>query len=200
MAPTQRLDVVPATRGKGWRVAAGERVSVVDVEGCQVVDLFAFCAADPTEHLSASHTRVTLKRMFPAVGESFVTDRRRPILTLLEDTSPGHHDMLVAACDRRRYELLGHPDHRSCADNLAEALAALGAESRLVPQPVNLFSRIPITADGDLDFRPAATRPGDRIVFRAERDILLVGSSCPMDLNPISGGRPTSFGVEILGD
>lgn len=199
MAPTDGLEIVPATRGKGWRVAAGERVAVVDVEGCQVVDLFAFCAADPAEHLSAGHTRVTLKRMFPAVGETFVTDRRRPILRLLEDTSPGHHDMLIAACDRRRYELVGHPDHWSCADNLAEALSALGIEMRFVPQPVNLFSHIPITPDGDLDFRPAATRPGDRIVFRAERDVLLVASSCPMDLNPISGGRPTSFGVEITG-
>ena len=199
MAPTDGLEVVPATRGKGWRVAAGERVAVVDVEGGQVVDLFAFCAEDPVEHLSASHTRVTLERMFPAVGESFLTDRRRPILRLVEDTSPGHHDMLVAACDKRRYELLGHPDHRNCADNLADALSALGVEVPLVPQPVNLFSRIPITADGDLDFRPAATRPGDRIVFRAERDVLLVGSSCPQDLNPISGGRPTAFGVEITG-
>ncbi|MCE2531075.1 MAG: urea carboxylase-associated family protein [Acidimicrobiia bacterium] len=197
MAPTDGLDIVPATRGKGWLVAAGQRVAVVDVEGCQVVDLFAFCAADPTEHLSAGHTRVTRRRMFPGVGEAFVTDRRRPILTLLEDTSPGYHDMLVAACDRRRYELLGHPDHRNCADNLAEALSTLGVDLNLVPQPVNLFSRIPITPAGDLDFQPAATRPGDRIVFRAERDILLVGSSCPMDLNPISGGRPTAFGVEI---
>ena len=132
-----------------------------------MVDLFAFCAEDPAEHLSASHTRVTLERMFPAIGESFLTDRRRPILRLVEDTSPGHHDMLVAACDKRRYELLGHPDHRNCADNLADALSALGVEVPLVPQPVNLFSRIPITADGDLDFRPAATRRSHRVPGRA---------------------------------
>ena len=199
MAPTDGLEIVPATCGKGWQVAAGERVAVTDVEGGQVVDLFAFCAEDPAEHLSASHTRVTLERMFPAIGEAFVTDRRRPILTLLEDTSPGYHDMLVAACDRRRYELLGHPNHRNCADNLVEALSSLGVVMRLVPQPVNLFSRIPITAGGDLDLRPAATRPGDRIVFRAEHDVLLIGSSCPQDLNPISGGRPTAFGVEVTG-
>ena len=199
MAPTDGLEIVPATRGKGWQVAAGERVAVTDDEGGQVVDLFAFCAEDPAEHLSASHTRVTLERMFPAIGEAFVTDRRRPILTLLEDTSPGYHDMLVAACDRRRYELLGHPNHRNCADNLADALSSLGVVMRFVPQPVNLFSRIPITAGGDLDLRPAATRPGDRIVFRAEHDVLLIGSSCPQDLNPISGGRPTAFGVEVTG-
>ena len=28
MAPTDGLEVVPATRGKGWRVAAGERVAL----------------------------------------------------------------------------------------------------------------------------------------------------------------------------
>ena len=42
-----------------------------------------------------------------AVGDVFVTNQRRPILTLLEDTSPGVHDTLMSACDRYRYDLLG---------------------------------------------------------------------------------------------
>ena len=41
---------VPAREGRGARVAAGGRFRVVDPEGGQVGDLFAFCADDVSEY------------------------------------------------------------------------------------------------------------------------------------------------------
>ena len=32
-------------------------------------------------------------------GDKMITNRRRPILTLIADTSPGRHDTLIAPCD-----------------------------------------------------------------------------------------------------
>ena len=98
--------VVPAGGGLAVWVRHGEHLRIVDVEGGQVGDLFAFAAADPGEYLSASHTRTSTSRLFPRVGEQFMTNRRRPILTLVADTSPGVHDMLIAACDPERYRML----------------------------------------------------------------------------------------------
>ena len=43
-------------------------------------------------------------------GDFLVTNRRRAILYFAEDTSPGIHDTLMAACDVYRYGLL------NCAD------------------------------------------------------------------------------------
>jgi uncharacterized protein YcgI (DUF1989 family) len=57
--------VVPAGAGRAVRVREGERVRVVDVEGGQVGDVFAFVVQDPGEHLSASHTRTSTGRLFP---------------------------------------------------------------------------------------------------------------------------------------
>ncbi|MFI7708432.1 urea carboxylase-associated family protein [Nonomuraea sp. NPDC049480] len=133
--------IVPAREGRAVRVTAGQRVSVVDLEGGQVGDVFAFVpAATLTEHLSAAHTRAHANRLFPAVGQQFVTDRRRPILTLIADTSPGWHDMLIPACDQARYAALGAKNgHASCADNLDRALTALGLSVPFTPQPVNVF-------------------------------------------------------------
>ena len=37
-------------------------------------------------------------------GDVMVTSRRKPILTVIEDTGPGVHDTLVAACDHHLYE------------------------------------------------------------------------------------------------
>ena len=62
------------------------------------------------------HSRVAIGGIFPKPGDTMVTGKRRPILTLVEDSSPGIHDTLIAACDRYRYELLGVPDHDNCAD------------------------------------------------------------------------------------
>ncbi|GLW12962.1 hypothetical protein Misp01_80900 [Microtetraspora sp. NBRC 13810] len=189
---------MPAREARAVRVPAGRRVSVVDVEGGQVGDLFAFAAADPAEHLSAAHTRASTGRLFPAIGEEFVTDRRRPILGLVADTSPGAHDMLIAACDPARYALLGaERPHRSCAENLRESLAGLGLAVPVTPQPVNVFMRIPVAGDGRLSWLPAVSQPGDSITFEALMDCLLVVSACPQDLVQINGGDPTPLAIDL---
>lgn len=190
---------VPASEGRAVTVRAGQRVRVVDIEGGQVGDVFAFAADDPTEYLSASHTRTHVSRLFPHVGEAFVTDRRRSILTLAADTSPGAHDMLIAACDPERYLALGaDAEHASCAGNLRTALSQLRLRTDVIPQPVNVFMRIPVDASGDLRWLAAASRAGDAITFAAEMDCVVVVSACPQDLNAINGDRPTALEIEIL--
>jgi uncharacterized protein len=190
--------VVPAGAGRAVRVRRGERVRVIDVEGGQVGDVFAFVAQDPGEYLSASHTRTSTSRLFPLVGEQFVTTRRRPILTLVGDTSPGVHDMLIAACDPARYRALGLiEEHASCADNLRSAAAQIGLTIDSVPQPVNVFMNIPVGANGELEWLAATSRPGDAVTFEAAMDCAVVVSACPMDLNSINGERPTSLAIEI---
>jgi uncharacterized protein len=189
--------VVPAGAGRAVALRAGQLVRVVDIEGGQVGDVFAFAADDPAEHLSASHTRTHTSRLVPRIGEVFVTNRRRPILTLVADTSPGAHDMLIAACDPERYQALGAPEHASCASNLRTALAQLGLHTDVIPQPVNVFMCIPVGASGDLSWLPAASRPGDAITFAAAMDCVFVVSACPQDLNAINGERPTAMEIEI---
>ncbi len=98
---------IPAREGRGVQVAAGTRFRVIDLQGGQVGDLFAFCADDPAEFASAEHIRVYVNRLFPRPGEYFVTNKRRPILFFEADNSPGVHDLLCAACDPSRYQGLG---------------------------------------------------------------------------------------------
>ena len=108
--------LVPPGEGRGLEVAAGTTFRVVDIEGGQVGDLFAFTAADVHEYASAAHTRPSNGRLFPRPGQTVLTNLRQPILELVEDNSPGHHDTLYAACDPARYHLLGvDGPHRSCA-------------------------------------------------------------------------------------
>ncbi len=188
---------IPAREGRAFRVAAGESFRVIDPEGQQVADLFCFLAGDVSEYLSAEHTRVALGRLFPRVGESFTTNLRRPVLTLVADDSPGVHDMLCAACSPSRYVLLGVSGwHASCEENLQRAMAELGHSDIEIPQPVNIFENNPILPGGGLGTEPAPTSPGDSVTLRAELDVIVVVTACPQDVTPLCGGLPTAIDIE----
>jgi uncharacterized protein YcgI (DUF1989 family) len=192
---------IPARRGKAIRVEAGQRVRVINTHGQQVVDTWAFLASDQREFMSMEHSRVAIGRIIPAVGDALVTNRRRPIMTLLEDTSGGIHDTLFAACDRWRYETLGCRDyHDNCTDNLAAALAEIGLEAPETPAPLNLFMNIPVIDGNRVEIRPPVSTPGSYVTLRAELDCVLAFSTCPQDIVPINGLalRPTEAHVEVL--
>lgn len=192
---------MPARSGVAVRVRRGQQICVSDPDGAQVGDLFVFVdegRRELREHLSAAHTRGHTSRLFPEVGEEFVTQDRRPVLRLVGDDSPGHHDMLIPACDPERYRLLGAPGHASCAANLAAALSDLGLRSDVVPQPVNVFMNIPVQAGGELRWLSAQSSPGDAVTFASLADVVVVLSACPQDLVDINSGTPTGLRLDVL--
>ena len=185
-----QLQVIPARTGKAVRLAPGRHVKIINPHGTQVVDMWAFNAQDLTEVMSMHHTHSCLRKLVPAPGEPFYTYKRRPILTLVEDTSAGVHDTVLPACDTYRYIWDGYAGyHPSCGDNLAAALTELGyTPPAITPQPFNLFMNCPIGADGRISYLPPVTKPGDYAVFRAEMECVLAMSACPYDLDlPING-------------
>jgi hypothetical protein len=192
---------IPARRGKAMRVRKNQTVKVVNTRGQQVVDTWAFNADDMREFMSMEHSRVAIGRIIPRIGDTFVTNRRRPILTLTEDTSGGIHDTLFAACDRWRYETLGCAEyHDNCADNLAAGLAALGLQPPEIPAPLNLFMNIPVIDGNRVEVRPPVSTPGSHVSLRAEMDCIVTFSACPQDLLPINGlaMQPTEAHFEVL--
>lgn len=174
----------------------------------------ANAAASAPEYMSMCHCRASLLKVTPAVGDVMVSQKRHPILKLLEDTSPGVHDTLIAACDRWRYSELGVSGyHESCTDNFWDALHSLStSEPELkdlteklggrVPDPFNLFMNIPITADGEgarrgVSFEAPVTREGDHVVLQALRDVVVVMSACPQDVLTINGKNPVDAHFEV---
>src|ERR1700731_983263 len=146
---------IPARQGKAVRLRRGQKARVVNTKGQQVVDTWAFNADDMREFMSMEHSRVAIGRIIPGIGDALVTNRRRPILTLVEDTSGGIHDTLFAACDRWRYEVLGYSGyHDNCTDNLADGLKELGLAPPETPSPLNLFMNIPVTREYGVSFEP----------------------------------------------
>ena len=192
---------IPARSGKAARVKKGQTVKVINTHGEQVVDAWAFNANDLNEFMSMEHTRTALVSIFPKAGDHLYTNKRAAILTITEDTTPGIHDTLMAACDRYRYSLLGCTEyHDNCTDNLHACMKELGVEAPEVPSPLNLFMNIPVLEGGRLDFCEPVTKPGDYIAMRAEMDCIVAFSACPQDLLPINGkdATPTEAHFAIL--
>jgi uncharacterized protein YcgI (DUF1989 family) len=192
---------IPARQGKAARVRKGQQIKIINSHGQQVVDTWAFNAEDLGEFMSMEHSRVALGHIIPAVGDRLVTNRRRPILTLVEDTSGGIHDTLFAACDRWRYEQLGCTEyHDNCTDNLAAGLAGLDLTPPETPAPLNLFMNIPVIDGNRVEVHPPVSTPGSYVTLRAEMDCIVPFSACPQDMLPINGlaMRPTEAHFEIL--
>ena len=172
------LRTIPARSGKAAFARKGQKVRVVNTHGQQVVDTWAFARRDLREFMSMEHTRATLTKMIPEVGDALYSNRRRAILTLVEDTSPGVHDTLLAACDDYRYGLLGCTEyHDNCTDNLAAALYELGLTPPETPCPLNLFMNIPWEDGGGLSFDAPVTK--NRATMCCSRPISMSSSPSP---------------------
>jgi len=193
---------VPGYEGRAARVPAGASLTITDLEGCQIGDLFVLAAVDPAEYLSPAITRLVNFTPFPRPGESFYSNRRRALLTLVADHSPGSHDMTFAPCDREIYRGLGAgDDHPNCRDNFFRAIAEFGLRPSNPPDPINVFQNTPLDAAGNYVIGVTRTRPGDSVQFRAECDLVVVLTACSVDIPFVgvqpNGGRSTPLRLDI---
>jgi uncharacterized protein YcgI (DUF1989 family) len=190
-----------ACTGKALRLGEGQQIRIVNTHGGQVVDTWAFAAGGMDEFMSMEHSRVHMGRVNPVAGSVLLTNRRRPILTLVEDTSGGVHDTLLAACDVHRYRMLGAQGyHRNCTDNLREALAGLGLTPPGTPSPLNLFQNSSIKPGGELVIEPPVAPRGAHVTLKAEMDLVIVFSACPQDMAPTNGAdmMPKDAELQLL--
>ena len=189
---------IPGAHAKAFTLKQGSQIRIINLEGSQVVDAWAFCTAHKDEFMSTEHTRSCLEKLIPTVADALYSNRRRPILRIIEDTSPGVHDLLLSACDIDRYRLLGVDDyHRNCADNLIEALAELDVIPPEIPSPFNIFENVSIGAGGALSIQPPVVEAGQSISLIAEFEIILVLSCCPMDIALTNGPDRRSKPVRV---
>jgi len=188
---------IPGSYARAFEVKKGQLLQIIDVEGQQVADFFAFHKADPEEKLSPPHTRTSLLSLSVKVGDKFRSSLRNPMFEVVEDTAKSI-DLLIAACDERRYLVdYGVENHRSCVANLEEVLKPYGITRNMFPEPFNIFQKTKIEPDGKLIQQPCPTKAGDYMVLKTLMDVIAAVSACPMDLNPIGGSKVTDILIRI---
>ena len=203
--------VMPPKTGLALTVTTGQVLRVTDLEGKQVVDMALFNKANPREKLSTSYSRT---RYIPKPGAEYVPRDRltegdtlmsticRPMMTILKETPEikGVHDTHNRMCNRYLYDSYGVGPRDGCHENIANAVAPYGLLPEDVPDTMDLF----------MDYHhdcarqrwvigEPVTKPGDYIEFRAEMDLIVGLSNCPLDvLAPCNGYNCTPVKISVF--
>jgi len=188
---------IPPQSGGGMTIQRGQRLKVVNVQGKQVGDLFAFVMDSHDESLSPGHTRSKLRRLYPELGKPLYSNKRDPLLLIEEDTV-GVHDLLAPACDTYFYREQGMENHPNCRGNLIATLKEFAFTPEAIPDPVNLFQNTPIIdLEGHSEVRESLAKPGDYVLFQALKDLLVIVTACSVDWPPLNGDKPSDLMLEL---
>ena len=193
--------VLPAGHGKAVRLKATHRLKLTNLYGTQAIDFWAFVERDRYEFTSMDNFRSFHSTVHITKDTPLVSTRRRPLVTIVEDTSAGKHDTLLCACNADIYRQLGvEGHHRSCADNMHEALGEFGIKMPFTPAPANFFMCVAVRPDGSLDRLLPTSKPGSHVLLQAEDDVVMVFSCCPQDITTINGEdrTPRNCQIDIL--
>ena len=192
-----KRELVAAATGVGLRLARGQQLRIIDLEGGQTGDLVAF-SQDGSERISNGRSFDYNGKIYLSTGDVLWSDRSSPMLTIVED-DVGRHDFLYASCSLEMYRIqYGVTDHANCHSNLLAALRGLGIVPDSLPIAFNFFMNVEVGPDGRLKILEPKCRAGSSMVLRAEMDLAIALSACPA--STCNGGappRPLAF--EIAG-
>ena len=175
------------------------------VENKQVGDCCFFNAHDRREVFHVGQSWALNVMLGTGNAKSFQHFYSKPprenvMLTVVEDTVRNHWGNMGGRCSRRLYELRdGDTNHRSCQENLAEALAPFGVSGDDIVDIFNVFMNVEVRPDGSFTILPPTAVKGDYIDLRAEMDILAAVSACPADRNATNDRQAKPLGIKILG-
>jgi uncharacterized protein len=195
--------VIPAGRGQAFLVPRGAVLRIYLVEDRQVGDCCFFNADDHREVFHVGQTWALNVLLGTGNARSFPHFYSKPprenlMLTVLDDTVRNHWGNMGGRCSRKLYELRdGDRTHRSCQENLAEALAPHGIDGDGIVDIFNVFMNVELRPDGTFSILPPTAKKGDYIDLRAEMNILAAISACPADRNATNDGRAKPLGVRI---
>lgn len=186
--------IIPACSGIKIDVRQGQDITVIDMEGGQVVDFFAELTGKPNEFLSTGVTIDCNESLKLKIGDIIYTNLYRPMMKILSD-DVGEHDLFHPCCRPEMYEFFYHngEGHSNCFDNINNALD----EHRAIITPVNLFMHTRINSSGSISVETPVSKAGDKIILKALLDITLGIAACSVSESKCNSGKCSPVKVII---
>ena len=180
--------------GCAINVCKGQFITLVDVDGGQVIDFFAESQLNADEFLSPGVTSDCNESLRINVGDTLYTNLYNPMFTVVAD-DVGEHDLLHPCCRPEMYEFFYHngDGHANCLDNIN---GVLGRKHPII-HPINLFMYTAIEPNGKIVVKPPLSKAGDRIVLRAEMDVRLGIAACSVSESDCNSGCCTSIKIIV---
>ena len=196
--------VIPATEGRAFELKKGQTLRIHQIDGGQVGDCVFYNAHDHQEWFHVGQSWAINVILGTGTAKHFKHFYSKPpreniMLTVVEDTYPNHWGNNGGRCSRRLYQLRDNLDeHRSCQENLTEALAPFGISGDQIMDVFNVFMNVELFADGGFKIHPTEVAKDDHIDLRAEMDVLAAVSACPADTSPTNNFTSAPLGIKIL--
>ncbi len=191
------LHEIPPRSGVAFTLNKGDLLTVIDPKGEQVADLVAYSQTDHREVISSGRTLDYASRLFLSTGDPLYSNRSNVMLTIVED-DVGRHDFLLTPCSKDTFRLIygDEQPHHGCFGNLAEALKPFGIEPDDIPVAFNCFMHVALDGKtGEISVQPPLSRAGERIVFRAEMDLIIGLTACSAPQSNNGSFKPIGYMV-----
>ncbi|QSZ47190.1 urea amidolyase associated protein UAAP2 [Arthrobacter sp. D5-1] len=174
-------------------IAAGDVLTIVDLDGNQAVDCILYAAQNTSTRYSAAVTIASQGSIFLTTGSVLRADSGQELMTVVAD-EVGLHDTIGGACSQEsntlRYGQHTHEQH-ACVENFLIEGAKWDLGKKDLVSNINWFMNVPVDPDGALGIVDGLSAPGKRVALRAEVDTLVLVSNCPQINNPCNGFNPT---------
>ena len=192
----QRRRIAPQS-GTAFRLRKGQVLRVIDPQGEQVSDLFAFAEGDHACALSSGRSIDYAGRIYLSTGDILYANDSRPMFTIVADTVK-RHDFLLTPCSQEMFELLYHHQghHPSCFENLATSLRPFGVQPSQIGTTFNIFMNVGVDPQGRVTVGVPTSRAGDHIDLRAEMDLVCGLTACSAEGSNNGCFKPIDY--EIL--
>ena len=193
--------------GYAFDMEAGQCVRITSQT---IIDFVCLNRDNLRERFDQARTKANQRKIFISTGDQLISKLNNPMMTIIEDTFEGHHDLQEGMCSRKRHELaaakgiwektygrpLSEMPPRGCTENLGGVLAPYGIAVEDVPSPFNIFQHMIIHADtGELEHSHIRPKPpGAYVTLRAEMRLLAAISTCP----DMAAGGTTGATVALI--
>lgn len=190
--------IVESKSGNAFKVNKGEYITIVDLEGKQVVDFFAISQKDNNEFLSTGVTIDCNDCLKVVKGDIIYTNLYNEMFEIIEDDVE-EHDLLHPCCRPEMYDYFygNGKGHRNCFDNINNNLASFKIPKQNIIHPFNIFMHTKIMPNGKLSVEQPMSKAGDKIKLQAKMDIIVCVASCSVSESKCNGGRCTPIKVII---
>ena len=188
-----------------YEIKKGDFIQIIDLYGRQCSDFMAF-DSNALQKGKESAIDTTVSRAInvgsypmPGLHSKYYDKNMDTLIEVVQDTI-GRHDTFGTACTRKMYEDAGYFGHINCSDNFNYVLDSYGVEKRLGWSAINLFFNTSVDANNVIFSDMPWSRPGDYVLFQAQKDLLCVSSACPSDIEPANDWNPTDIYVRVYNE
>ena len=182
------------TGGCHWSftVKRGNILRLIDKDGGLNVGMLFYNPTNTLERYNAPDTLKCQHTFKLSKGNCLYSDMGRIFCSIVEDTV-GWHDtvcgnttkkIVAAKWGEHTYQDYHNDWTQNGYDSFLVEAAKYGMGKKDLAANLNLFSRVEVDDDGNLQYVENNSKPGDYIDLRFEMDTLVLLHTCPHPLNP----------------